>query len=158
MTADLRRRRDRWAYRLCGPSVVRLRTRIGGQPGTLRTAGRKSGRSVLRTRRTISQRYWRQPLLSNWAANPDGIRGAWPSLAALQAGQGAPGAPQSQALPPPQGRSGWRSQIQPLSLQVAQVGISGGYCGTPSTTKVCQLATVLRSGRRSLNATELRYA
>jgi hypothetical protein len=43
--------------------------------------------------------------------NPDGIRGASPSLAVLQAGQGAPGAPQRQALSPSQDRSRWRSHF-----------------------------------------------
>jgi hypothetical protein len=37
---------------------------------------------------------WRQPSLSTSVLKPPGIRGASPSLVALQIGQGAPGAPQ----------------------------------------------------------------
>jgi hypothetical protein len=55
--------------------------------------------------------------LSNSAVNPDGIRGATPSLTPLQAGHGAPDAPQPQAPSPSQGRSEWRSHTRPLSLQ-----------------------------------------
>jgi hypothetical protein len=38
-------------------------------------------------------------------------------VAELQAGQGAPGAPQPQALSPSRGRSRWRLRTHPLSLQ-----------------------------------------
>jgi hypothetical protein len=53
---------------------------------------------------------WRQPSLSTSVLKPPGIRGASRSLVALQAGQGAPGAPQGHACGPSHGLSVWRSQ------------------------------------------------
>jgi hypothetical protein len=59
----------------------------------------------------------RQPSLSTSVLKPPGIRGALPSLVALQTGQGAPGAPQGHACGPSHGFSVWRSQTQPQSSQ-----------------------------------------
>jgi hypothetical protein len=63
----------------------------------------------------------RQPSLSTAVLKPSGIRGASRSLVALQAGHGAPEAPQPQAPSPSHGRSAWRSHIHALSWQSVQL-------------------------------------
>jgi hypothetical protein len=71
---------------------------------------------------------WRQPSLSTSVLKPPGIRGAFPSLAALQTGQGAPGAPQGHACGPSHGLSVCRSQTQP------QPSHRGHFIGSPHAT------------------------
>jgi hypothetical protein len=55
--------------------------------------------------------------LSNWAVNPEGIRGGASFSGMLQDGQGIPAPPQSQPCGPSQGRLGWFSQTHPVSAQ-----------------------------------------
>jgi hypothetical protein len=60
-------------------------------------------------------------LLSNSIRIPAGGRGGLSRSLGLQRTQGIPTAPQPQAWLPSQGRSGWRSQTQPQSLQRAHL-------------------------------------
>jgi hypothetical protein len=60
---------------------------------------------------------WREPSLSTSILKPSGKRGHSPSSELLHLPQGAPAAPQPQALEPSQGREIWASQTQPVPSQ-----------------------------------------